>query len=228
MKGYLATDPERQGKRPGILVVHEWWGHNEYARTRARMLAELGYTALALDMYGNGKQAHSPDEAAAFAAAVMEDVETMKARFDAALAYLRSHESVDRTRTGAIGYCFGGGVVLNVVRLGADLDAAVSFHGILTTGHPAQFGTVATKVLVCNGAEDPLTPGEHVEAFRKEFDDAHVDYRFIDYEGATHSWTNPASDSLARKFGLPFRYSATADSLSWADMKKFFEGVFEQ
>lgn len=228
MKGYVATDSHVQGTRPGILVVHEWWGQNEYARKRARMLAELGYTALAVDMYGDGKHALHPDEAGAFASEVMQNMDVMKERFDAALASLKSQGTVDTTKLGAIGYCFGGGVVLNAVRMGADLKAAVSFHGSLATTHPAQFGTVSTRVLVCNGADDAFLTQEQIDAFKKEFDDANIDYRFVNYEGAKHSWTNPDADTYAEKFGIPVGYNTKADSLSWKDMKEFFSEVFAQ
>ncbi|OGW44543.1 MAG: dienelactone hydrolase, partial [Nitrospirae bacterium RBG_16_43_11] len=152
LKGYIAYDKTIKGKRPGVLVVHEWWGHNEYARKRARMLADMGYTAFALDMYGDGKQAAHPNEAGKFAEEVSNNKDTAEKRFMAALDILRSQETVDPDQIAAIGYCFGGGVVLNMARIGADLDGVVSFHGSLTTDAPAKPGTVRASVLVLHGA----------------------------------------------------------------------------
>jgi len=228
LKGYLAYDANLEGKRPGILVVHEWWGHNEYARKRARMLAELGYTALAVDMYGDGKQAEHPDDAGKFAMAVMQNIDAARARFEAALELLKGHATVDPERIGAIGYCFGGGVVLHMARLGVDLDGVVSFHGSYATEHPAQPGVVKAKVLVCHGAEDKFVTPEQVEAFKQEMKDAGVDFRFIEYEGALHSFTNPDADVYAEKFNLPIGYNQAADEKSWADMQAFFKEVFAQ
>jgi dienelactone hydrolase len=131
LKGMIAWDAARQGPRPGVLVVHEWWGHNDYPRKRARMLAELGYTAMALDMYGDGRTAANPDEAGELMNAVIEDMETGRARFEAAHQVLKDHATVDASRTAAIGYCFGGGVVLHMARVGSSLKAVASFHGAL-------------------------------------------------------------------------------------------------
>ena len=149
MKGYLAYDDAVTGKRPGILVVHEWWGHNTYARKRADMLADLGYTALAVDMYGDGKTADHPDNAGKFATAVRQEQDIMQARFNAARHYLNSNETVDPELNAAIGYCFGGSVVLSMARSGADLDGVVSFHGSLG-GLPPVSDKVTAKVLVAN------------------------------------------------------------------------------
>ena len=157
LKGYLATDPELKGKRPGILVVHEWWGLNNYARKRADMLAALGYTALAVDMYGGGKTAIHPENAGKFASAVSKDLPLAKKRFMAGLELLRKQPSVDPTKIAAIGYCFGGGIVLAMARAGVDIDGVVSFHGSLGTGAPAQPGRVKARILVLNGADYPFT-----------------------------------------------------------------------
>ena len=228
MKGYLAYDASQEGKRPGILVVHEWWGINDYAHKRARMLAELGYTALAVDMYGEGKQATHPEDASKFAGEVMQHMDVAKARFQAALNLLKSQETVDTTKIGAIGYCFGGGVVLQMARLGTDLDGVVSFHGSIATNNPAQPGLVKAKILVCNGGDDSFTTPEQIAAFKKEMDDAGVDYQFITYSGAKHSFTNPQADTLGAKFNMPIAYNKSADENSWNDMKQFFKEVFGQ
>ena len=157
MKGYLAYDENIKGKRPGVLVVHEWWGQNEYARKRARMLAELGYTALAVDMYGEGKQATHPDDAAKFSSETMKNFDTAKARFEAAMAFLKKQRTVDPERIAAVGYCFGGGVVLNMARQGEDLKAVASFHGSLAAVKRATAGKVKAKIRVYNGEDDKFT-----------------------------------------------------------------------
>ncbi|MCG8424667.1 MAG: dienelactone hydrolase family protein [Proteobacteria bacterium] len=226
MKGYLAYDKNRLDSRPGILVVHEWWGHGEYVRKRARMLAELGYTALAVDMYGDGKVADHPTDAGRFASEVMSNMSGAKQRFEAALDLLRTHETVDSDRMAAIGYCFGGGVVLHMARMGIDLDGVVSFHGSLATSAPAQPNQVKAKVLVCHGADDPMVKPEHIDSFKKEMAAAQVDYRFESYPGATHAFTNQGADEYAAKFNLPIAYNAEADSKSWQHMQEFFAAIF--
>lgn len=226
LKGYLATDTAKPGKRPGVLVVHEWWGHNAYARKRARMLAELGYTALAVDMYGDGKQAKHPDDAGKFAGEVRKNMPLAEARFQAAMDLLKSQPSVDADKIAAIGYCFGGGVVLEMARRGLDLKGVASFHGSLGTSSPAQAGQVKAKVLVLNGAADPFTKPEQIAAFKQEMNAAGVDYRFINYPGAKHSFTNPDADGLGQKFKLPLEYNAKADKESWAELQTFFKKIF--
>lgn len=226
LKGYLAYDASKSGKRPGVIVVHEWWGHNDYARKRAEMLAELGYTALAIDMYGEGKQAGHPEDAQKFAAASMSNLDEAKARFEAGMEVLKNHESTDPEKIAAIGYCFGGGVVLNMARMGADLDAVVSFHGALQPATPAQKGAFHGRILVCSGADDAMAPREVVDAFKKEMDEAGFDYEFVSYPGAQHSFTNPMADSFGTKFGLPLAYNEAADKQSWEAMQKLFSQVF--
>jgi len=226
MKGYLAYDDAKKGKRPGVLVVHEWWGHNEYARKRARMLAELGYTALAVDMYGDGKQAAHPDDAGKFAGAVMQNMESAKARFIAAMEVLKKNPHTDPTRIAAIGYCFGGGVVLQMARLGIDLKGVVSFHGSYGTQTPAQAGKVKAAILVCHGADDQFITLEQIDALKKEMQNAKVDFQFNTYAGAKHSFTNPDADAYAKQFNIPIGYNAEADKKSWADMQEFFKKIF--
>ena len=228
MKGYLAYDKNIKGKRPGVLVVHEWWGHNEYARKRARLLAAMGYTALAVDMYGDGKQAMHPDEAGKFSSEVMKNFDVAKARFMAAMEFLKKQPEVDKDRIAAIGYCFGGGVVLNMARQGADLKGVASFHGSLAPVKPAQPGVVKAKVLVLHGGDDKFTTPEQIEAFKKEMKDAGVDFRFIVYPGAIHSFTNPVADEYAKKFNLPLGYNADADHKSWEELRKFLGTIFKK
>ena len=226
MKGYLTFDDDFEGKRPGILVVHEWWGHNEYSRKRARMLAELGYTALAVDMYGDGKQADHPDNAGKFAAEVRQNMPAATQRFKAAMQLLQKHPTVDPEHIAAIGYCFGGGVVLEMARQGLDLDAVVSFHGSLATSNPASPGVIKARILVCDGADDKMITPEQIQAFLKEMKAADADLTFISYPGAKHSFTNPGADIYAEKFNIPVGYNAEADKKSWQDMQEFLKDTF--
>ncbi len=227
MKGYLAYDDTVKGKRPGVLVVHEWWGHNDYTRQRARMLAELGYTALAVDMYGDGKTADHPDTAGKFSGEIRKNMPLMQARFNAARKRLSAHPTVDAKRIAAIGYCFGGSVVLDMARSGADLAGVVSFHGGLTTEHPAKPGKVKARVLVLNGEADPFISADSIAAFKKEMDGAKVNYKFVNYPGAKHAFTNPGATALGEKFNLPLAHNPAADNASWAEMQGFLKDVFK-
>jgi len=227
LKGYLTYDDKIKKKRPGILVVHEWWGLNDYARERARMLAKLGYTAFAVDMYGDGKVAMHPDDAGKFSQEIMKNFKVGKARFMAAEEFLKSQPTVDSKRIGAIGYCFGGGVVLNMARQGADLAAVASFHGSLKAVRPAQPGTVKAKIRVYTGGNDKFNPPSVVKAFEKEMTQAKADYKVTVYPGAMHSFTNPGSTELGKKFNLPLAYNKKADQASWKAMQKFFKSVFK-
>lgn len=226
LKGYLVVNENLEGKRPGVLVVHEWWGLNTYARERARMLAELGYTALAVDMYGDGKTAEHPSEAGQFATAVRKNLPVAKERFAAALDMLKQQPSVNPDQIAAIGYCFGGAVVLEMARAGLDLRGVASFHGSLTTENPARPNTIKGRILVLNGADDPMITAEDIAAFKAEMDAVGVDYRFINYPGATHSFTSPAADELGKKFDLPLAYNAEADAASWRALQDFFQEIF--
>jgi dienelactone hydrolase len=220
LQGYLAWDDAAKGKRPGVLVVHEWWGHNAHARRAADRLARAGYVAFALDMFGKGKLASHPAEAQAFVAEAMKDASTLPGRFDAALEILKQDPHVDTARIGAIGYCFGGGVVLAMARSGADLKAVGTFHGSLATDHPAEAGKLKAKLLVQTGDADPMVNADAVAAFEKEMTAAGASYRVIHYPGAKHAFTNPDAD----KFGVPgLAYNADADKKSWAELLKFFK-----
>lgn len=227
LKGYMAWDDANTKPHPGVLVVHEWWGHNDYSRQRAEKLAGLGYTALALDMYGDGKQASHPDDAKKFAGAVRQNMDVAEARFNAALDLLKQQPNVDSTHLAAIGYCFGGGVVLGMARRGLDIDAVASFHGSLGTQSPAQPGSIKTRIAVFNGADDPMSKPEQVTAFKQEMDRAGADYMLVDYPGTMHAFTNPAADELGAKFGLPLKYNAEADKDSWAQMQEFLKESFK-
>lgn len=216
LKGYLAYDDTARGKRPGVLVVPEWWGVNDYAMKRARMLAEQGYVALVVDMYGRGQTADTPKDAGALAGAVNRDAQTALARFRAAHRFLDRQPNVKPERTAALGYCFGGGVVLNMARLGEPLQAVASYHGVLASEIPVKRGEIKGRVAVFNGDADPLVPPEQVEAFKQEMRDAGVDLSFVGYPGVKHTFTNREADSYAAQFGLPLKYDPAADADSWA------------
>lgn len=228
MKGYLAYDGDMKGKRPGVLVVHEWWGQTNYPRERARMLARLGYVALAVDMYGDGKVAERPDSAGKLATEVMQNLDNAKERFVAAYDLLKAQPECDPTKIGAIGYCFGGGVVLDMALLGVPLDGIVSFHGTLPQHAPVGTALGNSKFLICNGAADPFNPTPVVDQFKKLMDSLNANYQFIDYPNALHAFTNPASDSLGKLYNLPIAYNASADTESWQAMQEFFKRVFGQ
>ena len=228
LKGYLAYDDKITGKRPGVLVVHEWWGLNEYARKRARMLAALGYTALAVDMYGDGKQAMHPDDAGRFSGDIFKNFDVGKARFLAAEEFLKQQPTTDPSRIAAIGYCFGGGVVLNMARQGADLAGVASFHGNLKAVKLATPGMVKAKIRVYTGGSDKLVPPDAVENFKKEMTDAKADYSVTVYPGALHSFTSPDATMLGKKFNLPMAYNAKADKESWQEMKQFLDMIFKK
>jgi dienelactone hydrolase len=224
--GFVAYDRSRQ-YRPGVLIVHEWWGHNDYVRKRAEQLAGLGYVAMALDMYGGGKHVHHPDEAGKLAGEVKARVDLAQQRFTAALNVLKDHPAVNRQQLAAIGYCFGGNIVLNMARAGLDLDGVVSFHGSLEAIEgEARQGVVKASILVLNGADDPLVPQQQREAFMEEMSAAGVDFEFINYPGAKHAFTNPDADKFAEQFGLPLAYDAGADQQSWQKMRDFFDRIF--
>lgn len=226
LKGYLAHDDAIKSKRPGVLVVHDWWGHGEYVRDRARALAALGYTALAVDMYGNGKQVEHPDDAGKLSGAVRGDLSVMKARFNAAREVLGRHVTVDAKRIAALGYSFGGSTVLEMARQGTDIAGVANFYGDLTTQHPARKGGIKTKILVLNAAADAMISPEQVDKFKQEMAAAKADYQLINYPGAKHLFSRPDADALAKKYNLPLAYDAETDRKSWAEMQAFFKRVF--
>ena len=226
MTGYYAYDDAIKGKRPGVLIVHEWWGHDDYARKRARMLAALGYSAFALDMYGSGKLAKHPDNAKKFMMAVTKNMSIARKRYNKALSILKAQAATDNNNLGAIGYCFGGGVVLDMARQGLGLKGVASFHGSIATKEPAKKGKVKANVLVMNGADDPFVTKEQIAAFKKEMKDAAVKYEFVNYKGTKHSFTNPKADAFGKKFKMPLAYNADSDKKSWKKMQAFFKDIF--
>ncbi|HWR82063.1 MAG TPA: dienelactone hydrolase family protein [Candidatus Deferrimicrobium sp.] len=224
LEGFLAYDDAREGKRPGVLVIHEWTGLNDYIRMRARQLAELGYVALAVDMYGKGIRPQTSEEASKQAGTYRGDRKLMRDRVTAGLDVLRKHELCDNSRIAAIGYCFGGGTALELARSGADIAGVVSFHGNLDTPDTADAKSIKCKVLVCHGGDDPHVAPDKVQAFFDEMRNAGVDYQFIAYGGAVHSFTNPNSGDDPAQGAA---YNADADRRSWEQMKLFFNEIFK-
>lgn len=223
LEGYLAYDDSTTGKRPGVLVVHEWWGLNDYIRMRAEKLAGLGYVAFAADIYGKGKRTQDPQEAGKLAGAFRSDPALLRARALAGLEVLRANDRVDTGRVAAIGFCFGGTTVLELARANAGLQGVVSFHGGLKAGNPESAQAIKPKVLVLHGADDPFVSKDEVATFQDEMRRAKADWQMIYYGGAVHSFTNPAADGSFNKGAL---YNEAADRRSWEDMKVFFAELF--
>lgn len=226
LKGYVAYDAGKKGKRPAIVVVPEWWGNTEYTKKRARMLAELGYIAIAADMYGDGKIADNPQQAQEYASPFYQDAYLGNKRILAAISKLKEYPQTDGSKIAAIGYCFGGSMVLNAAKLGDDLRGVVSFHGGLGYTAPATRGSVKGKILVCNGAADKFVSGIDIVKFCKNLDTLGVSYQFVNYANALHAFTNPESTANGKKFNMPIAYNEAADKKSWADMKIFFKTIF--
>jgi len=228
MKAYIATGDGGSRPRPGVLVVHEWWGRNDYAKRRARMLAETGYTGMALDLYGDGRVAADRDEAASLMNARIADMEGTRKRFLAALELLKSQDSVDTARTGAIGYCFGGGVVTHMARMGAPLKLTGSFHGAVGLAAVEGPARIDCRVMVYNGEADTLVGEEQINGFKSVMNKTNCHYDLIQLPGALHGFSNPQATANGAKFGLPLAYNALADECSWKHFLLTMEHVFAQ
>ena len=226
-KGFVAYNDNIQGKRPAILVVHEWWGLNDYIKMRVRKLAELGYIAMAADLFGDGKVAANPTDAQAFTAAYYKDPTIIKKRLDAATEKLKLYPQTDPSRVAAIGYCFGGFAALNYAKMGADLRGVVSFHGGMG-GVPVDGNKLKAKVLVCHGASDKFVSQKDVESFKHKLDSAGVENTLKIYPNATHAFSNPDATKTGKQFNMPIAYNADADRDSWNDMKTFFGKIFSK
>jgi dienelactone hydrolase len=222
-KGHLAWDDAVTGKRPGVLVVHEWWGLNDYARHRAEQLAGLGYVAFACDMYGDGKSTEHPKDAGRMAGEVRKNVKEWQARAQAALAVLTKQDQVDAKKVAAIGYCFGGSTALQLAYTGADLAAVATFHAALPVPDEAQAKAIKAKVLVCHGAADKFIPEAVAVKFRSALEDARVDYEMIYLGRAQHSFTVKGID---KKKVPGLAYNAEADHRSWQAMLRLFKEAF--
>ena len=215
--------PRWGSAKKAVIVVHEWWGLNDYARNRARQLADEGYAAIAVDMYGHGKVAEHPKDATAFMNAALAEPEKMNARFNAAKAEVMALKGIEQVF--AIGYCFGGAIVLNQARMGNDLTGVASFHGALGTESPAQNGAVKARVLVATGGADPMVPPEQVGALVTEMSKAGVDLTLMSFPGVLHSFTNPEATAKGKATGLPVAYDKNADEQSWAALMRFLQGM---
>lgn len=225
LKGYVAYNEKQQGKRPAIIVVPEWWGCTEYTRMRARMLAGLGYIAIAADMYGDGKIADNPTDAQTYATPFYKDPMLGKSRIAAAVNKVSTYSQADVNKMAAIGYCFGGSMVLNAAKLGMNFKGVVSFHGGLA-GVPATPGTTKAKILVCHGAADKFISAEEIKKFRDNLDEVKASYIFKSYEGALHAFSNTNATAIGQKFNMAIAYNEAADKQSWTDMKDFFKSIF--
>ena len=224
-KSFAAFPADSVESKPVIFIIPEWWGLNEYAKDRANQLAEMGYFTLALDFYGNGKVADNPEEAKKLSSPFYENPALAKKAFDAAKEKLSDFPNADKSKIVVIGYCFGGAHALNMARQDAELKGAVSFHGSLMTGVKPTHNSV--PVLVLNGEADEFVPQEEIEAFKTEMDSAQIKYKFVNYPGAMHAFTNPAADEAAEKYGLKVAYNKEADLKSWEELKVFLTEVFE-
>ena len=225
-KGFLACDENLKGKRLAVLVVPEWWGLTDYLKMRVRKLAELGYVAFAVDVFGNGKIADNPSEAQNLTKAFYANPQLSKSILEAALVKVKALRETDGSKILAIGYCFGGSVVLNAAKLGMDFKGVVSFHGGLR-GVPADKQLLKAKILVCHGADDKFVSPGDVNAFKQQMDSIGADYKLIVYPNATHAFTNPASTENGKKFNMPIAYNEKADKDSWNDMKLFFKSILK-
>lgn len=221
--GNLAWNGSLEGKRPVVLVVHEWWGNNDYSRRRAEMLAEAGYLAMAVDLFGKGHRAQDPAGAMALTKFAYARPELMAARFGAAMELAKADSLADAEQVAAIGYCFGGGVLLEMARNGLDLDAVASFHGGLGTEKAAAPGSIKPAILVLHGEADPMVPAEEAEAFRKEMETAGARLEFVGYPGATHAFSNPKATETGKTFDIPIAYDAAADADSWKRLLEFLK-----
>lgn len=227
LKGFIAYDESIKGKRPVVLVIHEWWGLNDYIEMRARQLAALGYLAMAVDMFGDGKNAANPTEAQGLTMPYYKDPKLVKSRLDAAINKIKEYPQADPNNLAAIGYCFGGYVVLNYAKLGADLKCMVSFHGGLG-GVPVNKKMLKAKILICQGASDKFVSPKDAVAFKQKLDSIGADCTLKIYANATHAFTNPAATKLGKEFNLPIEYNAAADKDSWNDMEVFFIRIFNK
>ena len=227
LEGYLAYDDAKAAPdhlAAGVLVVPEWWGLTSYAKGRAEQLAEMGYVAFAVDMYGAGVTTEDPKKAGELAGQFYGKP-LMAERAQAGLDQLLATGLVDKAHVAAIGYCFGGSTVQALAYSGAPLAGIVSFHGGLIPVPADAAAKTTAKILVCHGAVDPFVKPEEIAAFQKSMNDGKFDYQFISYAGAVHAFTNPGADAIAKATGLPIAYNAAADKRSWAHMRTFFREI---
>ncbi|HYD19486.1 MAG TPA: dienelactone hydrolase family protein [Patescibacteria group bacterium] len=226
LTGYYAYDDQARKPMPGVIVIHEWWGANQYARKRAEQLAGLGYAAFAIDMYGAGKAANNPDEAKKLSAPFYANRSLMYSRAMAGLNKIKTLPNVDATRLAAVGYCFGGTVALELARKGEDLKGVVSLHGGLAAAERAEPGRVKAQVLVLNGGADAMVTAKERANFVAEMQTAGVNFKNIVYPDATHAFSNPKATEIGKRFNLPIAYNEAADEKSFSEEKRFLARVF--
>ena len=226
LNSVVAYNDDTTTKKPIVVIIPEWWGLDTHVKNVAKRLAELGYLAIGLDMYGNGKLADNPDSAKAYATPFYQNPQLAYARIEAALAKAKTYPQADTNHTAAIGYCFGGAMVLNAARLGLPVSGVVSFHGGLA-GVPPVKEKFHAQVLVCHGAADKFVSPQEVATFKKQMDSLAIPYTFKEYANATHAFTNPDATEKGKKFNLPIEYNAAADTASWNDMKVFFDKILK-
>lgn len=225
LQGFLAFDDAKPANAPGVLIIHEWWGHNEYARNRAQQLAALGYVAFALDMYGKGVTANTPEEAGKLATPFYADRALMRSRANAGLDVLKAQKQVDPKRIAAIGYCFGGTTAIELARGGADLVGVAGFHAGLDFPNPDESKNIKGSLLLCTGADDPMVTPDKVTSFEEQLRKAGVDYQINIYANAVHAFSNPAADA----HNIPgIKYNEKADKRSWEALRQFFKEAFKE
>lgn len=223
----MAVDSANPGKKPIVLIIPEWWGVTDYIKSRAKQIAELGYFAMVVDMYGNGKVVETPKEAGAEAMKYYKNPQLAQERFDNAMAIAKTYPEADTAHIAVIGYCFGGTMALNMARLGENLKGVVSFHGGLENyGITARKGGIHPSILVLNGDADSFVPVGVINDFKKEMEAANANMQFIGYPNAKHAFTNPAATAIGAKYKIDIKYDEAADKASWEEMKKFLEKVF--
>ncbi len=227
-QAYFAS-PKAKGPHPGVLVIHERWGHNDYARKRAEMLAELGYAALAVDMFGDGRKAHDPRGAATLVLHIRNHQPELATRFRAALNYLREREENDPEKIAAVGFDFGGDVCLQMARNGTvGLDGVAAFHcGLKVRSPNPPISELKARILVLHGEEDVYTPPKVVESFKKTMKDLKADLKFVAYPGAMHGFANPEASKIGEKFNIPHVYHPAAAKASWAELRTFLQELWE-
>ncbi|AJW62756.1 Carboxymethylenebutenolidase [Elizabethkingia miricola] len=224
-KSFLAFDKIKPGKLPVVLIIPEWWGMNDYVKNRAKQLADSGYMAIAVDMYGEGKVADNPEDAGKLAKPFYGNADLAKQSFEAALKQIEKNEKADTGKVAAIGYCFGGAMALNMARINEPLKGVISFHGNLMTG--VKPTTNKIPVLVLNGEDDTFVSKDEITSFKKQMDSAGVKYEFVNYPGAIHSFTNPDATAVGKKYKLKVAYNEAADKASWEEMITFFNKIFK-